>query len=72
MAAGEWTLWGSHPAYVDSVPIKIDIGTLRNVRASQRQRERDGGWLLAIYPWGAEPIGLREQVKAQRQEVASP
>lgn len=66
MAIGEWTLWGSHPLYVDGLPIKISIGTLREVRASWRQRERDGGWLLAIYRWGTEPVGLREQVKAQQ------
>lgn len=69
MAVGELTLWGSHPAYVDGEPIKLTIGTLGEVRASQRQRERDGGWLLAIYKWGTEPVGLREQVKARQREA---
>jgi len=36
------------------------------VKAARRQRERDGGWLLAIYRWGTEPVGLQEQIKAQQ------
>jgi hypothetical protein len=71
MATGEWTLWGSHPAYADGLPIKISIGTLREVRAARRQRERDGDWLLAIYRWGIEPVGLREQVKAQQATTSA-
>jgi len=71
VALGEWTLWGSHPAYVASVPIKLDIGTLGRMRATRRQHERDGGWLLAIYKWGTEPIGLREQVKQQAAKAMS-
>jgi hypothetical protein len=61
----DWALWGSHPAYVDGVPIKLTIGDRRTCGSSQRYRERCGGWTLAIYRQGVPPTGFRALVASQ-------
>lgn len=67
----DWVLWGSHQDYAGGTAIKLTGGTLRRCKAQQGVRERDGGWLLAIYAKGTEPTGLRLQAAA-RQEASTP
>lgn len=67
MTDTEHVLWGSHPAYADGTVIAIAGGTPAQAKAAKRQRERDGGWTLAIYPRGTQPTGLRLQVAATIQ-----
>jgi hypothetical protein len=59
----EWVLWGFHPSYngpMGVVPIKLAGGNRRSVNASRASRLReDDRWTLAVYPAGAEPVGLR-------------
>ena len=61
MTATELVLWGYKPSYADA-PIKLTGGTRAECAAAQRSREAEGGWLLAVYPAGEAPGGLRAQV----------
>lgn len=63
-ATRRYVLWGFHPNYGGPrgiLPIKISVGTLRQVRADHSQRKAEGGWTLGIYLVGDEPEGLRLQ-----------
>lgn len=65
MTAAQFVLWGWKPSYCPAgQPIKLTGGSERECGAARRQREQEEGWLLGIYPEGAEPDGLRDQVPA--------
>jgi hypothetical protein len=62
MTAPEFVLWGYKPSMCPlGLPIKITGGTVRYCRTAQRSRKAEG-WLFGIYPKGAEPAGLRDQI----------
>lgn len=57
-----FTLWGFHSTHGKDV-LKLFTGSLKQCNAEQRRRERDEGWLLAIYKKGEYPTGLEAQSK---------
>lgn len=59
----EYIVWGYKSSLLpEPYPIALTGGNLRHCRAELRQRETEGGWLLAIYAKGTAPTGLRQQV----------
>jgi len=67
-------LWGFHPAYVgqDGRPYLLRLASGRDCTRERRQRQRDGGWTLATYAAGTEPVGLQLQLDQHLSEGTTP
>ena len=68
MSAARWVLWGFHAAYKGKdgrpYPLRLAVGSQRDVNGERARRKRDGGWTMGTYRQGVAPVGLRLQCDA--------